>query len=290
MGAIAPGDMEQRLISARAERKGRKTVEKKVSTLQVIEVEYVHVNDLLPNEYNPNRQSDHEFELLVGSMEEDGFTVPILINYDNVIIDGEHRWRAAKVLGIEEIPTVRAELSKAQMRISTIRHNRARGSHDLQLEAQVLRDLEELGALTWAKDSLMMSDAEVKRLLDDVPAPEALMDDEFSEAWVPDTFTDEEAELIRRGVQTTQAQIHDYDEGGQTVAAMSAQAIELTRRREHLIKRAKTEEERKQAMKEAAIYRVNLIFSGAEAGVIKKVLGDHPTERLLELCRAQMVN
>ena len=122
-------------------RKGRKKVERKAVALERLNVEYTSIDSLKPNTYNPNRQSDHDFELLLRSMEEDGFTQPIVVNNDFVIIDGEHRWRAASSLGIKEIPIVKVNMSKEQMRISTIRHNRARGSHDVQLEAEVLRDL-----------------------------------------------------------------------------------------------------------------------------------------------------
>jgi len=67
----------------------------------------IPVNELQPNEYNPNRQSDHDFELLCRSITEDGFTQPILAQSSTkIIIDGEHRWRAAKAIGMTTIPVV----------------------------------------------------------------------------------------------------------------------------------------------------------------------------------------
>ena len=79
---------------------------------------------------------------------------------------------AAQALGMAEIPIVKVDMSDQQMRIATISHNTARGNHDIELEVQVLRDLESLGALDWAQDSLMISDDEIPKLLKDIPAPE----------------------------------------------------------------------------------------------------------------------
>ena len=76
-------------------------------------------------------------------------------------------------------------MGEAQAKIATLRHNRARGSEDIQMATDVLRDLESLGALDWAADSLDMDDTELQRLLEDIPAAESLAGDEFSEAWAP---------------------------------------------------------------------------------------------------------
>ena len=101
--------------------KGREVIAKKASRLSTLVVTYVPVGDIKPNLWNPNRQSDHDFELLCRSMEEDGFTQTIVAikvtaehkkdaafatfaGGDAVIVDGEHRWRAAMKLGFTEIP------------------------------------------------------------------------------------------------------------------------------------------------------------------------------------------
>ncbi len=130
------------------------------------DVTWVSVEEFQPNVYNPNRQSETEFELLCRSMSEDGFTTPILVQQDtNVIIDGEHRWRAARAIGLEQIPVVYAAMDDVEMRIATLRHNRARGTEDLTLTAQVVKQLEELDGMEWAQDSLMMDDVEASILL-----------------------------------------------------------------------------------------------------------------------------
>ena len=79
-----PEQTQQRVQSGR---KGRKKVEKKAIQLEKLNVQYVSVDSLKPNDYNPNRQSDHDFELLLRSMEEDGFTQHVVVNQDSIIVD-----------------------------------------------------------------------------------------------------------------------------------------------------------------------------------------------------------
>ena len=115
-------------------------------------------------------------------------------------------------------------------------------------------------------------------------APEALAAEDFSGAWVPDTFSDAERDLVRNGAQTTEKAVVQDDGGTVMEAAMTTQAIEQQRQREKLIERAKTEQDKQRARQESQVYRLSLIFSGEEAKTIKAVLGGFPAEKLLELC------
>jgi len=264
--------------------KGRKAIEKKNEVLEQLKIEYVPLDSITANDYNPNRQSEHDFELLLRSMREDGFTQPILVQRESrQIVDGEHRWRASAALGFEEIPVVFVDMTPEQARISTLRHNRARGSEDIELTAQVLRDLESLGALDWAQDSLMLDDIEIQRLLEDIPAPEALAGEDYTQGWVPDIVGDETAAILDGG--TTEAR--EVEAGNvKTSVAMTGPAVEEMRKREKAIASAKTEEERVMARQTGSLYRVSLVFAGEEAGIVKRVLGKTPAEKLLELCMA----
>jgi ParB/RepB/Spo0J family partition protein len=194
-----------------------------------------------PNDYNPNRQNDHEFRLLCSSMREDGFTQPIIVAQDHTIVDGEHRWRAAHEIGLELIPVVVVPMEAAQARIATLRHNRARGSEDIELATQVLRDLEKLGALDWAQDSLDLSDVELQRLLEDIPAPEALAKEQFSEAWVPGTTPTGEVSTDSRVVNSTP--------GASTRPAPPSGRCRTLHQRE-----------REAAIRDARVFRLNLCF------------------------------
>lgn len=164
--------------------------DKNYRPLQKMEITFLGVDEVIPNEYNPNRQSDRDFELLCRSIEEDGFTQPILVQEDTKrIIDGEHRWRAMKVLSATnprflKIPCVLVNFTDAQRLISTLRHNRARGSEDINLVANVLQDLKVEGNLEAAADSLLMDDVELQIFLEDIPQAELVLRHEGEELTV----------------------------------------------------------------------------------------------------------
>jgi ParB-like chromosome segregation protein Spo0J len=218
---------------------------------------------------------------LLRSIEDNGFTQPVIVNMDNVIVDGEHRWRAAQALGMAEIPIVKVDMSDEQMRIATISHNRARGSHDIELEVQVLRDLESLGALNWAQDSLMISDDEITKLLEDIPAPESLADEDFSTAWEPDKLYDQKDDDF-----LAQSETFTQELDKQHTRSMTQETLNRVREREQKIKAAKTEQDREAAKEDKAFYRLSLVFHGDEAEMVKSVLGKEPAQRIVEMCRA----
>jgi ParB-like chromosome segregation protein Spo0J len=275
----------QKAVTEKIIRKGKKEIEKKNVSLQELAIEYVSIDSIKPNNYNPNRQSEHDFELLIKSMEEDGFTQPIIVQKaTKMIVDGEHRWRAASVLGYKEIPVVYVDMTPEQMRIATLRHNRARGSEDMELSVQVLRDLQELGALDWAQDSLMLTDEEVNRLLEDIPVPEALANDDYSQSWEPSELSDEDSQITN----TTSRQVDGTTHGGEMITAASTKAVETIKERQALIQIAKNEEEREMARQQTKLYRVSLIFANEEAEIIEKVLGKEPALKLLELCKKEL--
>jgi ParB/RepB/Spo0J family partition protein len=275
----------QKAVSDKIIKKGKKEIDKKNVSLGELKIEYVSVDSIKPNNYNPNRQSEHDFELLLKSMEEDGFTQPIIVQKDTqMIVDGEHRWRAASTLGYKEIPVVFVEMTPEQMRIATLRHNRARGSEDLELSVQVLRDLQELGAMDWAQDSLMLSDDEINRLLEDIPVPEALANEDYNQSWDPTELSDEDS-----NVNSTEARpVDGYTYGGEMVTAASSRAVDTIKERQALIEQAKNEEEKEMAKQQTKLYRVSLIFANEEAEIIEGVLGKEPAVKLLELCKKEL--
>lgn len=246
--------------------RGSAVVERTGQALEQLVIEYVSPDAITPNSYNPNRQNEHEFRLLCKSMEEDGFTQPVIVGADGAIVDGEHRWRAAKELGLTAIPIVRVPMDAAQARVATLRHNRARGSEDIELSVEVLRDLERLGALEWAADSLDLDDEELNRLLADIPAPEALAGEEFSEAWEPGNAGSQ--------IETADQRVD--------VTPLAADAI---RAREERLREARTEEERQAITRDRSIYRVALTFAAEEADLVKTALGESPAARMIEVCR-----
>ena len=91
-------------------------------------IQLIPANDIKPNNYNPNYMSQELFEDLIDDIKRNGFYGAILLNKKNVIIDGEHRWRALKALGQEQIPVIyEGEADDNLSKILTLRLNRERG-------------------------------------------------------------------------------------------------------------------------------------------------------------------
>lgn len=100
-----------------------------------------NIKDIKPNDYNPNFMSPTKFEELKSEIKK-GFDVPIIITSDNVIIDGEHRWKALKQLGGKQIPCIiRTDLKEGDAELLTINHNRVRGFLTPQETGEVLQKL-----------------------------------------------------------------------------------------------------------------------------------------------------
>ena len=270
-----------------------KPLAKLSNRLETLEIEWAPPSGLKPNPWNPNRQDEHEFEMLCKSITDAGFTQPIMVTEvsvehdeewrkeiesgrfaygDLVIVDGEHRWRAAQHLGIMPIPYVRMPYGAMQARLSTLQMNRARGSEDIELATDVLRDLESLGVLDWAAESLDLGDTELQNLLDNTPAPEALAGEEFNEAWHPG------------GVRTTDG---TYD-NGRAQASHTPAALAEDQAYQRRVLNAQNEEERQNLRETRRTYTLMLRFADDEADAVRSALGEEPAETLLRWSREEV--
>lgn len=119
---------------------------KPVKNVQIVD------RDLLkPNDYNPNKVLEENLRLLEQSILTNGWTLPIVVRPDYVIIDGFHRWTIAgreplksKLGG--KVPIVIVEHASHEEDIyGTITHNRARGTHLLEPMKAIIKELLESG-------------------------------------------------------------------------------------------------------------------------------------------------
>lgn len=100
-----------------------------------------------PNDYNPNKVSKQNLELLKQSILTNGWTLPIVIRPDFTIIDGFHRWTIAgeeplKSMLEGKVPVVIVEhKDKAGNIYGTVTHNRARGTHLLEPMKAIVKEL-----------------------------------------------------------------------------------------------------------------------------------------------------
>ena len=76
--------------------------------MKKMQIKMVELKDLKPYENNP-RNNDEAVKYVAKSIEEFGFKVPMVIDKDNVIVAGHTRYKAAKKLGIEEVPCIIAD-------------------------------------------------------------------------------------------------------------------------------------------------------------------------------------
>jgi ParB-like chromosome segregation protein Spo0J len=157
-------------------------------------VKWVDRNELKPNDYNPNAVAPPELRLLKISILEDGWTQPIVCNEDNTIVDGFHRWTVAgskeiaKLTG-GKVPVVYVKLKDAaHKKMSTIRHNRARGTHAVLKMADIVESMiAEKLSMEEICERLQMESEEVVRLANrkGIPNTEIVRDANWSNSWVP---------------------------------------------------------------------------------------------------------
>ncbi len=113
-----------------------------LSTLQ-----WVNRGVIKPNDYNPNKVSKQNLELLKQSILTNGWTLPIVVRPDFTIIDGFHRWTIAgeeplKSMLEGKVPIVIVEhKDKAGNIYGTVTHNRARGTHLLEPMKAIIKEL-----------------------------------------------------------------------------------------------------------------------------------------------------
>lgn len=157
----------------------------------VSRVQWVPTESVRANDYNPNAVAPPEMKLLRLSIESDGFTQPIVVwpNEDGSyeVVDGFHRHLVGKGMGLSHLPVVVINpdrAGKADRIASTIRHNRARGKHQVEAMSEIVLDL---SRRNWSEEKIAkelgMEPDEVLRLKQITGLAELFADREFSEAW-----------------------------------------------------------------------------------------------------------
>lgn len=158
---------------------------------------WVKQDAITANDYNPNNVAPPEKRLLSKSLELDGFTQPIVVTESEQqqyeIVDGFHRHEIGttravlkrQLKGYLPVTCLRQERQDKHNRMAaTIRHNRARGRHQINAMSEIVRELVQLG---WDDEKigkeLGMDSDEVLRLKQINGLLELFADRRFSEAW-----------------------------------------------------------------------------------------------------------
>ncbi|MCI8666862.1 MAG: ParB-like nuclease domain-containing protein [Dorea sp.] len=163
----------------------------------------VPVEKVVPNSYNPNTVAPPEMKLLYESIKNDGYTMPVVCYYNKledkyIIVDGFHRYRIMlenqdiyqREKGLLPVSVIDKPID--QRIASTIRHNRARGNHDVDLMGNIVKELHELGRSdAWISRHLGMDRDEILRLKQITGLAALFRDVKFGQAWKP---SEDEAE------------------------------------------------------------------------------------------------
>lgn len=161
----------------------------------VYNVKAVPIEKIQANAYNPNHVAVPEMKLLYKSILEDGYTMPIVCYYlkdqdKYEIVDGFHRYRTMlehKDIYEREngyLPVVVIDKDLSNRMASTIRHNRARGSHSIELMTNIVADLVKSGMSdAWIMKNIGMDADELLRLKQISGLAELFKDKDFSKGW-----------------------------------------------------------------------------------------------------------
>ncbi len=177
-----------------------------VDCVQWAKSESVEVND-----YNPNSVASPEMKLLYESIKNDGYTMPIVTFQEQKeggsvtkVIDGFHRRLTERTnpdisestLGYIPVTDVRkTQYDLGNRMASTIRHNRARGSHNIELMSTIVAELVEMGkGDRWICQHIGMSADELLRLKQITGLAALFTNKSFSKSWTAESEDDYEPE------------------------------------------------------------------------------------------------
>lgn len=175
-------------------------------------VQWIPMDLVVANDYNPNSVAPPEMKLLERSIEADGYTQPIVAfatDEGYTVIDGFHRNRvgresknvAARIHGYLPLTIINADRTDRGDRIAaTIRHNRARGKHQVSAMSDIVLELKRRN---WSDEKigreLGMDPDEVLRLVQITGIAEMFSGEEFSKSW--EIGTVDEAEILSAEVE-----------------------------------------------------------------------------------------
>lgn len=161
----------------------------------VYNIQSVPIEKIQANAYNPNAVAPPEMKLLYQSIKEDGYTMPIVCYYlENSdkyeIVDGYHRYTTMlqhkdiyeRENGLLPVSVIDKPISDRMA--STIRHNRARGSHSIELMTNIVAELKEAGMSdAWIMKNVGMDADELLRLKQVSGLAALFKDKDFSRSW-----------------------------------------------------------------------------------------------------------
>ena len=164
-------------------------------TSPVWNIQAIPIEQIDANSYNPNHVAPPEMRLLYESIKEDGYTMPVVVypkpdgRYE--IVDGYHRYTVMlthrdiyeRENGLLPCSIIDKDVSNRMA--STIRHNRARGSHSIELMMNIVGELKKAGMSdAWIMKEIGMDADELLRYKQLSGLAELFKDKQYSEATI----------------------------------------------------------------------------------------------------------
>ena len=158
-------------------------------------IKSIPIEQIDANSYNPNHVAPPEMRLLYESIKEDGYTMPVVVypkpdgRYE--IVDGYHRYTVMlthrDIYEREDglLPCSIIDKDVSNRMASTIRHNRARGSHSIELMMNIVGELKKAGMSdAWIMKEIGMDADELLRYKQLSGLAELFKDKQYSEATI----------------------------------------------------------------------------------------------------------
>lgn len=161
----------------------------------VYNIRRVPIEKIQANTYNPNHVAPPEMKLLYQSIKEDGYTMPVVCYYlkdidKYEIVDGYHRYTVMlthKDIYQREngcLPVSVIDKPISDRMASTIRHNRARGAHSVDLMTNIVSELKQAGMSDdWIMKNMGMDADELLRLKQVSGLAALFADEDYSNSW-----------------------------------------------------------------------------------------------------------
>lgn len=211
---------------------------------EYLPTEWVPIDAIEPNEWNPNVMEDEERKMLIRSIKNHGWTRPIVVHSEEeYIIDGEQRWQTVQqawhIDGTKYdpredesltppdvpagyVPVFGISVTEDEARVSTLQHNRARGFVDYNSLYDYLEEFHQTGLLDDLSDELDLGEDDMLRIVEDESVAQAVgADVELSDPWEPRDIREfDSADLSSGASRTTSMEESDSDESIQRVSAV----------------------------------------------------------------------
>jgi len=169
----------------------REGVKKGVKSMTELhkDVKEIDVDSLIPYPNNPKKHPEQQIDKIAGSIQEFGFTQPVVVDKNSQIIIGHGRVKAAKKLDMDKIPVIeRSDLTKAEVKALRLADNRVAES-DWEAESLAV-ELEEIDEVGGDLEATGFDEIEINGFIEE-PDIDSFVEEDNSDDGVEESNSDE---------------------------------------------------------------------------------------------------